>query len=112
MSAYVLGGLLIIAGMMHFINPKLYKPMMPPWVPAHQLCIFLSGVAEVLLGIGLLINVTRNWAAWGCVLLFIAIFPANIYMLTSGKFHKIPQWVLFLRLPLQGVLIWWAYQFT
>ena len=72
-----------------------------------------SGVAEIVLAIGLLFIRTKSWAAWGIIALLIAIFPANIYMLTaSEKFKRIPLWVKWLRLPLQGVLIWWAWQYV
>ena len=112
MSVYFLAGLLTASGILHLVKPRLYKRMMPPWVPAPQFSIFISGVFEIAFGAGLLFIQTRPWSAWGIILLFIAIFPANIYMLTSGKFSKIPKWLLVLRLPLQLVLIWWAYQFV
>ena len=73
----------------------------------------IVGVAEILGGIGLLIPMTRSWAAWGIIALLIAVFPANIYMLTSkGAGMKIKMWFLWLRLPLQGVALWWAYQYV
>lgn len=112
MSVYFLAGFLIASGILHLVKPKLYKRMMPPWVPAPQLSIFISGVFEIVFGIGLLFVQTRSWSAWGAILLFIAIFPANVYMLTSGKFNRIPKLFLILRLPLQLVLIWWAYRFV
>jgi uncharacterized membrane protein len=111
MSLYILAGFLIAAGFVHFVKPKIYKRMMPPWIPAPKFSIFISGVFEVAFGVGLLFSQTRSWSAWGAILLFIAIFPANVYMLTSGKFNKIPKPLLILRLPLQLALIWWAYQF-
>jgi len=86
--------------------------MMPLWIPAHKLSIFWSGVAEVVLGIGLLFSQTQSWSAWGTILLFIAFLPVHFYMLTSPKFAKIPRTLLILRLPLQLALIWWAYQFV
>jgi uncharacterized membrane protein len=111
MSIYFLAGLLIAAGILHLVKPKLYKRMMPPWIPAPQFSIFISGVFEIVFGAGLLFVQTRSWSAWGTILLFIAIFPANVYMFTSGRFSRIPKLLLILRLPLQLALIWWAYQF-
>ena len=108
---YIMSALLMLAGINHFMKPKVYLRMMPPFLPNHVLLNYLSGAAEFILGLGLLIPVLKNWSAWGIILLFIAIFPANIYMLTSGKFNKIPKWVLWLRLPLQILLIRWAYQY-
>jgi len=109
---YLMSALLILAGINHFRKPKVYLRMMPPFLPNHVLLNYLSGAAEIIFGAGLLIPELRNWSSWGIILLFIAIFPANIFMLTSGKFSKIPKWILWLRLPLQIVLIWWAYQYT
>ena len=101
----------IAAGLNHFINPKMYLAIMPPYVPAHHLMVVLSGVAEVILGIGLLFPATRSLSAWGLILLLIAVFPANVYMATSSRFRKFPAWLRWARLPLQAVLIWWAYQY-
>lgn len=100
------------AGIFHFIRPKMYESIMPPYIPAHQLMVWLSGLAELGLGIGLLFPVTRVWAAWGIVLMLIAIFPANVYMTISPRFHRIPSWILWGRLPLQAVLIAWALYYT
>ena len=109
---YLMALLYILAGLYHFRNPRVYKAIMPPYLPFHDALVFWSGVAEVVLGLALFFPQTRIWAAWGVIALLIAVFPANVYMLTSGKFTRIPEWLLYLRLPLQGLLIWWAYQYT
>ncbi len=100
------------AGVAHFRNPKFFLKIVPPWLPYPQLMVDLSGIAEIVCGIGLLFPQTRPWAAWGIIALLITVFPANVYMLTSGKFSSIPEWFLWLRLPLQAVLIWWAWLYT
>jgi len=112
MSLYIMAALYVAAGVLHFVVPRVYLKMMPPYLPAPQLLVYLSGVAEVALGLALLVPSLRSWAAWGIILLLIAVFPANLYMFTSGKFPRLPAWALALRLPLQLVLIGWAYQFT
>lgn len=109
---YLQAVIYIVAGLNHFISPKTYLAIMPPYLPAHNLLVTLSGIAEVLLGIGLLFPATRSLSAWGLVLLLIFVFPANIYMATSSRFRKMPGWLRWARLPLQGVLIWWAYLYT
>jgi uncharacterized membrane protein len=110
-----MGALYIAAGIYHFINPKLYLRIMPPYIPWHKELIFLSGVAEVVVGVGLFFDVTRSIAAWGTILLLIAIYPANIYMYTSkvkiGK-TDIPLWGHILRFFAQLGLIFWAYTYT
>lgn len=85
---------------------------MPSYIPAHKLMVIVSGVAEVVLGMGLLFPATRSLSAWGLILLLIAVFPANVHMALSNRFRKFPAWLRWARLPLQGVLIWWAYQYT
>ncbi len=113
---WVMGVFYIVAGINHFRDPAFYRPMMPSYLPAHDLLIFLSGVAEVLCGIGVLIPHTRRLAAWATIALLIAVFPANIHV----AWHNVPlggrseglgvwNWV---RLPFQAVLILWAWWYT
>lgn len=102
----------VAAGINHFVRPRFYLAIMPPYLPAHQLLVDLSGVAEIGLGLGLLFPATRVWAAWGLILLLIAVFPANVYMATAESFAQLPGWLRWGRLPLQGLLIWWAYRYT
>ena len=112
LSLYLQVVLYVLAGINHFRNKRFYLKMMPDYLPWHKQIVFWSGVAEIALGIGLLFGPIRNIAAWGIILLLIAVFPANIYMISSQKFSKIPKWILWLRLPLQLLLILWAYSFT
>lgn len=113
LSLHIQAILYIGAGINHFINPKGYLAIMPPYVPAHDLMVVLSGIAEVVLGIGLLFPATRSVSAWGLILLLIAVFPANVYMAVGSQFQRrLPAWLRWGRLPLQGLLIWWAYQYA
>lgn len=105
----------LLAGINHFYRPDFYMQMMPPYVPAHAEAVFFSGVAEVLLAIGLLVPRTRALAAWGVIALLIAVFPANVHM----AIHQVPvgdppvsSWLLWLRLPFQAVLVAWAWWHT
>ena len=103
----------VAAGIFHFVKPEMYLKIMPPYLPAPRALVFLSGVAEVTLGVGLLIPATQVWAAWGLIALLVAVFPANIYMYQlGGAAFGWPDWVLLARLPLQLVLIAWAYWHT
>ena len=79
-SKYLLSLLLIIAGVMHFVRPDFFLKIMPPYLPIHLELVYLSGVFEVMLGICLLIPRLTSVAAWGSIALFIAVFPANIYL--------------------------------
>ncbi len=76
----ILAIFMIIAGTMHFVNPAFFLKIMPPYLPLHKELVLLSGVAEVLLGILLLVPQTSRKAAWGIVALLIAVFPANLYL--------------------------------
>jgi len=107
--------LMIAAGVLHFVKPKMYVRMMPSWIPAHLPLVYLSGVCEAAGGVGLLIPATQRPAAWGLIALYVAVFPANVNMAVKGiglGRKPPPAWVLWARLPLQGLLILWAYWFT
>ncbi|MBK7392505.1 MAG: DoxX family membrane protein [Chloracidobacterium sp.] len=109
----VLGVLFIAAGANHFINPAFYENIMPSYLPWHYALVIISGVAEVVLGVGLLIPKTSRYSAWGLILLLIAIFPANIHMATHPELYpNIPPIALWIRLPIQLLLILWAYWYT
>jgi uncharacterized membrane protein len=102
-----------LAGINHFWHPALYKQIMPHWLPWHDGLIALSGICEILVGLLLLSSVTRSLAAWLIILLLIAVFPANIQMTVDYMHRHDPHtWLTILRLPLQFVLIWWAYIYT
>ncbi len=115
MSLTVMAILYVFAGLNHFRNPRFYLAIMPPFIPAHALMVQLSGIAEIFLGLALFVKPVRWLAAWGVIALLIAIFPANIYMwyadISPGGSH-VSQAVELIRLPLQGVLIYWAYLYT
>ncbi|MCW1953117.1 MAG: hypothetical protein KIH80_002985 [Flavobacteriia bacterium] len=103
-TIYTLGGL------MHFIKPKVYLRIMPRYLPAHKAMVFWSGVAEVLLGIGLLWVATRNIAVYGIIAILGVFLMVHFHMLSSEKAAAgIPKWILLLRIPLQFFLMYWAY---
>ncbi|MFO1520073.1 MAG: DoxX family protein [bacterium] len=110
---YLLGIFFFFGGIGHFYKPELYLKMMPPYIPFPLAMIYISGFFESLFGLGVLIPKTTRWAAWGIILLLIAIFPANLHMaLHPDQFPEIPYWGLLLRLPFQAVFIFWAYVYT
>ncbi|MRX67321.1 Uncharacterized membrane protein [Flavobacterium resistens] len=110
---YLMAFLYILAGINHFRNPKMYIRIIPPFFKNPKFINYLSGAAEIILGTLLFFPITRTFAAWGIIALLIAIFPANLYMYQNKKASfNLPRWILFVRLPLQIVLIFWAYQYT
>ncbi len=109
---YLMAALYIAAGINHFVNPKFYLRIIPPFFKNPALINQVSGAAEVMLGVAL-VTAWQEYAAWGVIVLLLAVFPANVYhLLLKGAGMKVPVWALWIRLPLQGVLIWWAYQYT
>ena len=110
---WILGLMFVAGGINHFANPDPYVAIMPPYLPAPLTLVYISGVAEAVLGVLLLVPRFQHLAAWGLIALLVAIFPANIHMaLNPELFPQIPPVALWLRLPLQAVLIAWAYWFT
>lgn len=106
---YGLASFFVLAGANHFVTPEWYlEHQMPPWIPFPLAALYVSGLAEVLGGIGLLVPRLRRWAGWGLVALLIAIFPANIHMasVSFGETGLGGETVgLLLRLLLQPVFI-------
>ncbi|MEM7434828.1 MAG: DoxX family protein [Myxococcota bacterium] len=107
---------MIAIGLLHFIRPKPFIRIVPKYLPAPRTLVYISGFFEIAGGVGLLIPSLRVAAAWGLIALYLAVYPANIYMLThnvslSPK-KPIPRWMLWARLPLQFVFIGLAYWFT
>lgn len=109
----VFGLFFVGAGVNHFLATGFYLRMMPAYVPWHVALVYLSGVAEIALGLLLLIPKTSTLAAWGLIALLMAVFPANLQMaLHPDTFPEFSVAGLWMRLPLQGVLIAWAYWYT
>jgi uncharacterized membrane protein len=110
---YVMAFLYLLAGFNHFRKPELYIRIIPPFFSNPKLINTLSGAAEILFAVFLCIPATSSFAAWGIICLLVAIFPANIYMYANRKAALgIPKPLLLLRLPLQILLILWAYRYT
>lgn len=109
----VFGLFFVAAGVNHFIGAPFYESIMPPYLPWHYAIVILSGVAEIMLGVALWIPKLSRIAAFGIIVLLIAVFPANIHMaMNPDLYPTIPVIALWLRLPLQGILILWAYWYT
>ena len=112
-AKFLFGAFFIGAGLNHFIKPDFYLDIMPPYLPWHLPLVYASGVAEISFGALLLIRRWSKIAAWGLIVLLIAVFPANVHMALNAELY--PQFspiLLWLRLPLQGLLIAWAYLYT
>jgi uncharacterized membrane protein len=112
----VLGALFIGAGVNHFVMPRPYRRIVPPWMgdqSTRAAIVTVSGVAEVAGGLGVLLPRTRRLSGLGLIALLAAVFPANLHMaLNPGEFDRIPPLALYARLPLQPLLAWWVWRAT
>jgi uncharacterized membrane protein len=108
MKARATGIAFVGAGLLHFLLPRTYVAMMPRAFPAHRELVYASGVAEMAGGAGLLSPRMRRPAGLWLILTMIAVFPANVNMAVNAEsFRRVPPWALWVRLPLQGVIIAW-----
>jgi uncharacterized membrane protein len=106
---------MVTAGTLHFVIPAPFVKIVPDYLPAHLEIVYISGFFEILGGIGLLVPFVSQAAAWGLIALFIAVFPANINMAVNNiqlDGLSLEPWMLWARLPFQGVLIVWAWWLT
>jgi uncharacterized membrane protein len=101
----------VSAGISHFLMPEFFERIVPPQLPSPRAIVAVSGLAEIAGGIGVLIPKLRRAAGWGLIALLVAVFPANIYMAghRSEVGTKIPQSLLWLRLPFQFVFLAWVW---
>ncbi|CCG98142.1 hypothetical protein FAES_0128 [Fibrella aestuarina BUZ 2] len=102
-----------LIGVSHFRKPDLMQYMIPKGLPAPRRLVYLSGLAEIVLGLGLLIPATRTASAWGLIGLLIAIFPANINVAVNnlpppGGLPAKP-WYIWSRLLFQPLYIAWIW---
>lgn len=112
LALLLLAAAFVLAGANHFFNPAPYLAIMPDYLPAHRALVMLSGVFEILGGVGVLVPRTRALAGAGLILLLVAVFPANLNMaLHVERYPDLPPAALYLRLPFQllfGLWAWWA----
>lgn len=107
----VLAAIMVGIGALHFLVPAPFVKIVPAYLPAPVALVMISGFFEILGGLGLLVPRVRRPASVGLVLLYLAVFPANVNMALHpeiGAAYGIPVWSLWARLPLQAVFIVWA----
>jgi uncharacterized membrane protein len=112
---YVFGAAMIWIGITHFTNEGMFMKIMPDYIPQslHRPAVLISGVAEILLGVLLIIPRTSRLAGWGLIALFIAVFPANIYLYQHPEIMpNVSPTAHLIRLPIQALLILWAWWYT
>ena len=110
---YLFAAIFIFGGFNHFRDPEVYLSIMPPYLPWPSALHLTAGFFEFVFGVMLLIPRYQRLAAWGLIALLLAVYPANIHMAVNWRDY--PEWrmsFLWIRLPLQFVLIAWAWWFT
>jgi len=107
LAVFFIGG-----GVNHFVSPRFYEAMVPPSLQSEaKRVVQVSGVAEIAGGLGVLLPFTRRLSGVGLIALLAAVSPANVYMARNpAKFAKLPAWALYARLPLQPLMMWWAWR--
>ena len=113
-SLYVLAIFYIAAGVNHFVNPEFYLPLIPDYFVYIEPINYLSGVAETVLGVGLLFDASRKIASYLIVMLLLAFIPSHVYFIQIGSCVEgglcIPEWGSWLRLLIvHPFFIWWAW---
>ena len=119
-STAALAAFFTVAGTLHFVRPRFYLAIMPPYVPRHREVVQASGVAEIIGGLAVLPQPTRRLAGWWLLALLAAVFPANVHMTLHPDevakkgvpADRMPAWMLWGRLPLQPLMMLWAWRAT
>jgi uncharacterized membrane protein len=118
-SQRLLTAFFTLAGVMHFVRPREYRAIVPPRLPAREVVV-VSGVAEIAGGLAVIPRATRRLAGRWLIALLVAVFPANVYMALrpeevarrGAAADRLPVWMLWARLPLQPLMMWWAWRAT
>ena len=110
-SLVLMSAIYCFAGISHFWKPNIFLKITPKWVPYPKIINIIVGAIEIILGIALLFNSTRSYAAMGIIALLVAVFPANIKHFQQARTKGQHVIATMIRLPVQVLLIYWAYTF-
>jgi uncharacterized membrane protein len=107
-----------LAGSMHFVRPRAYEAIVPPYVPRHREVVVASGLAELAGAVAMVPAPTRRLARWWLIGVLVAVFPANVHMAINPEqvrgldLNRLPRWALWARLPLQPLMMLWVWRAT
>ena len=105
-ASRIAGAVFVAAGVLHFIRPRMYEVIIPDYLPAPTELVYASGVAEIAGGLAVQFERTRRAGGWFLIATMIGVFPANVQMaIDADRYAQIPEWALWARLPLQGLII-------
>ena len=109
---YIMAVMYITAGIMHFARPKIYLRILPRYIPSPKLMVALSGLVEILVGLGLCFSFSKVYSVYLIIAMLTVFLLVHFYMLSNEKAGAgMPRWILILRIPIQFVLIYWAYSY-
>ncbi len=109
---YLMAGMYISIGCMHFIKPKAFLSIIPRYIPSGKMMVYISGLAEIILGVLVCIDLTKTYAIWGIIAMLIIFLLVHWHMIVDKKFHhKFPKPILWFRFFLQFGLMYWAYYY-
>ncbi len=117
-SRKALAGFFAFAGAMHFVIPRSYESIVPPWLTLRREAVVVSGVAEIAGAAAILSPASRRFARWWLLGLLVAVFPANVHMAVHPEqvqgldLKRVPRWALWARLPLQPLAMLWVWRAT
>jgi uncharacterized membrane protein len=112
------GPFFVFAGLMHFIKPRWYERIMPPYLPRHRELVYVSGVAEIAGRLATMHPASRRAGSLWSIATLLAVFPANVHMAVNPEqikgldLERIPRWALWARLPLQPLAMLWVWRST
>jgi len=109
---YLMALIYVVAGLMHFIRPKIYMRILPGYLPGHKYLVTFSGLAEIILGVAICFAATKNFAIYFVIIMLTFFLPVHLHMLFDKKASMgLPRWMLIWRIPLQFLLMFWAYSY-
>ncbi len=109
---YFMASLYILAGILHFVLPGLYKRILPSWARPKWLVVYGSGILEIAFGAALFLSEFRTFGLYGIIILLVMFLPVHAHMLRNARASMgIPAWILLMRIPFQGLLIYWAFSY-
>jgi uncharacterized membrane protein len=107
-----MASLYILAGILHFVYPGMYERIIPNWIGPKRMVVYLSGILEIVFGSALFFPAYKSYGLYGIIILLVLFLPVHTHMLRDSKAAMgIPSWILLLRIPFQGLLIYWAYTY-
>lgn len=110
---YLMAAAYIIAGVMHFVKPKMYMRILPGYLPGHKFLVNFTGLLEIIVGLALCFTQSKNMAVYSIIAMLVFFLPVHFHMLFGKNASMgVPNWVLILRIPLQFGLMYWAFSYV